>query len=525
MHRTHTGTRLRLGGVLRAVAASVAATAIALVGCRSTGPQDASREIACPTRPNIVLIFADDLGYGEIGCYGQTKIDTPNIDRLAREGLRFTQFYTAAPVCAPSRAALVTGLHLGHAPIRDNTEIEPEGQGPLPAGTTTLAHDLKSAGYTTACIGKWGLGFVGSSGDPNAMGFDLFFGLNCQRQAHNYYPTHLWRNDQRVALDGNDPKARAESVYAPDLMLAEARAFIAQSREKPFFLAYTSTLPHMAMQPKAVDLKPYDLRFDETPYVGGKGYLPHPTPRAAYAAMITRLDAEVGALRAELERHGLAQNTLIVVTSDNGPTHDVGGVDTGFFDSTAGLRGRKGSVWEGGIRVPGIAWWPRHVRAGETTAVPAWSVDLRATFASLAGAATPPTDGQDLSGLLLRGESLPPRALYFPFPGYGGQEAVRDGDWKAVRTALRKREGGWPALEGWQLYNLADDPIESRDLAAAHPEIVARLAAIATREYVAPGPIENGNFRIGREGDPPPTPPPAPAPAVPTQAPAAVPSR
>jgi len=456
----------------------------AFIAAGATPPDaPALREVACPTRPNIVLIFADDLGYGELGCYGQQKIATPHIDRLAREGARFTQFYTAAPVCAPARAALMTGLHLGHCPIRDNSEAQPEGQGALPAEATTLAEDLKEAGYATACIGKWGLGFVGSSGDPNANGFDLFFGYNCQRQAHNYYPTHLWRNSLKVALEGNDPKSRAESIFAPDLMLAEARAFIADSKGKPFFLAYTSTMPHMAMQPKAEDLKPYQGKFEETPYTGGKGYLPHETPRAGYAAMISRLDAEVGALREELEKNGIAQDTLIIVTSDNGPTHDVGGVDTAFFDSSGGLRGRKGSVWEGGIREPFVAWWPGKIAAGRVVDTPAWTVDLRATFASLAGAEASITDGANLTPLLLRGEAPAPRALYWPFPGYGCQEAVREGDWKLVRTGMAQRKRAWADDEGWKLFDLAKDPKESTDVAAQHPEVVERLAAIATREF------------------------------------------
>ena len=441
------------------------------------------RVIACRSHPNIVLIFADDLGYGELGCYGQQKIQTPNIDRLAREGARFTNFYTAAPVCAPSRAALMTGLHLGHCPIRDNSEAQPEGQGPLPAEATTLAEDLKSVGYTTACIGKWGLGFVGTTGDPNANGFDLFFGYNCQRQAHNYYPTHLWRNSVKVTLEGNDPKTRTEAIYAPDMMLDEARDFIARSKDQPFFLAYTSVIPHMAMQPKAEDVARYAGKFEETPYVSGKGYLPHPTPRAGYAAMITRLDAEVGALRAELEKQGIAQDTLVIFTSDNGPTHDVGGVDTEFFDSAGGLRGRKGSVWEGGIREPCIAWWPGHVAAGRTIDTPSWTVDFRATFDSLAGASAVVTDGEDLMPLLLRGQEPAPRALYWPFPGYGCQEAVREGQWKLVRTAMAQRKRAWEPEEGWKLLDLAADPAETTDVASKHPEIVARLAAIATREF------------------------------------------
>ncbi len=466
--------------------ACIACTALAAASCSSPPVQ---RAIACPAErvPNIVLVFADDLGYGELGCYGQTKIHTPHIDRLTAEGARFAQFYSAAPVCAPSRAALLTGLHLGHCAIRDNSEVEPEGQGPLPHSATTLADDLHGVGYTTACIGKWGLGCVGSSGDPNANGFDLFYGYNCQRQAHNYYPTHLWRNGEKIILEGNSPKQRVEAVFAPDLMIEAATAFIDESKERPFFLAFTSTMPHMAMQPTALDLSQYEGAFEETAYVGGKGYLPHPTPRAGYAAMISRLDSDVGALRAALERNGLASNTIIIVTSDNGPTHDVGGVDTVFFDSTAGLRGRKGSVWEGGIRVPCVAWWPAHIAAARVIDEPAWTVDLRASFAAFASAKAPNCDGVDLNALLLNDTPLAPRTLYWPFPGYGGQQAVREGNWKLVRRdlAAKAKSGRVASTEHWQLYDLASDPHETTDVAAQHKDVVTRLALYASTHYDA----------------------------------------
>ena len=409
---------------------------VTLAACSST-PQPT--EVACHAQraPNIILVVADDLGYGELGCYGQTKIRTPNIDRLAAEGARFTQFYSAAPVCAPSRAALMTGLHLGHSPIRDNSEIEPEGQGPLPQSATTLADDLHAAGFVTACIGKWGLGFVGSTGDP------------------------------------------------PDLMLEAATSFIDDAKGAPFFLAFMSTMPHMAMQPTAFDLHRYEGAFEETPYIGGKGYLSHPTPRAGYAAMVTRLDADVGALRAAIERNGLSDNTIIIVTSDNGPTHDVGGVDTAFFDSTAGLRGRKGSVWEGGIRVPCVVWWPSHIDAARVINTPAWSVDLRASLASFARATAATTDGVDLSALLVENSPLATRTLYWPFPGYGGQQAVREGDWKLVRRdlAAHAKKATVQATDHWQLYNLAADPNETTDVAAQHPDVVARLALYASEQY------------------------------------------
>jgi len=474
---------------LRPALLALCALAAACVAAPETDttPAPSPPRVHHPTQrqPNIILVLADDLGAAELGCYGQTKIATPNIDRLAREGARFTQFYSAAPVCAPSRCALLTGLHLGHAPIRDNAEVEPEGQAPLPLGFPTLAQDLLAANYETACIGKWGLGFIATSGDPLNVGFRRFFGYNCQREAHNAYPTHLWRNAGIVPLAGNDPKTRKEAVYAPGLLLDDAEKFIASNAGRPFFLAYTTTLPHLALQPPADALARYQGRFPETPYKGRKGYLPHPEPRAAYAAMISRLDDEVGALRTAVDKAGIADDTIIVITSDNGATHDVGGVDTVFFDSTGGLRGRKGSLWEGGLRVPCIVWAPGRIAEGRTIDSPAWSVDLRATFAALAGAEPPNTDGVDLVPLLTAGAALPERAFYWPFPGYGAQEAVREGRWKIVRRdlATRAKTGEIKPLDGWQLFDLATDPNETRDLAAQHPEIVARLAEIAARAY------------------------------------------
>lgn len=442
----------------------------------------ASPPASFPARPNIVLVVADDLGYGELGCYGQAHVATPNIDRLAGEGVRATQCYSAAPVCAPSRAALLTGLHTGHAPIRDNRETAGEGQAPLPSAATTVADDLRAAGYVTACIGKWGLGFVGTSGDPNANGFDLFVGYNCQRQAHNFYPTHLWRNAERVALEGNDPRTRVETIYAPHILLDEATRFIdraASSNERrPFFLLYATTLPHLALQPAPGDLAAYVGAFDETPYQGGKGYLPHATPRAAYAAMISRLDREVAGLREALERNGLTSNTLVIVTSDNGATHDVGGVDTVFFRSTTDLRGRKGSLWEGGVRVPFVAWWPGVLPEGRTLDAPIWSVDLRATLTNLAGTQGDVNDGVDILSILRDGADLLDRTLYWETAGYGGQQAVRDGRWKAIRVGLAN------GCSTWALFDLVDDPREERDVSSIYPEIVERLAEFAAHEHV-----------------------------------------
>ena len=425
-----------------------------------------------PARPNVVLIVADDLGYGELGCYGQEKIATPNLDRLAAEGLRFTQFYAGAPVCAPSRCVLLTGLHSGHAFVRDNVEVQPEGQLALPAGTFTLARALDSAGYATGLVGKWGLGAPGSSGTPEKQGFDEWFGYLCQREAHSFYPTHLWRNGEKVELEGNARGATGGKHHVQPLLTAEALDFLERQRAEPFFLYVPFTLPHLALQPEERDLDPYRGRFEETPYDGKKGYTPHATPRAAYAAMITRLDADVGRLVAKLDEFGLGEETLVLFTSDNGPTHDVGGVDTEFFASTAGLRGRKGSVYEGGLRVPLIARWTGVVPAGKSCAQVAGFQDVLPTVLELAGIATPPElDGASFAAALRDGEARPRATLTFEFHGYGQQLAARRGDWKLVQRELAK--GG----RAPELYDLASDPGETRDVAGEHPELVTELLA------------------------------------------------
>ena len=344
-------------------------------------------------KPNIIYILADDLGYAELGCYGQQKIETPNIDRLAENGIRFTQHYSGSPVSAPSRAILLTGKHSGHAYIRGNDEMPErgdvwnhtamladstlEGQRPLPAGTVTFPKLLQQAGYTTAMVGKWGLGYPGSEGTPNKMGFDFFYGYNCQRQAHTYYPPFLYRNENREYLQnkllpphtpldkGADPMQLSsydkytQQQYSPDLMLTEIKSFVTENKNNPFLLRWTTPVPHVPLQAPQKWIDYYLKKFgDEKPYIGESGYFPTRYPRATYAAMISYFDEQIGELIAELKRQGIYDNTLIIFTSDNGPSFN-GGADSPWFDSAHPFKSERGwgktSLREGGIRVPMIA--------------------------------------------------------------------------------------------------------------------------------------------------------------------------
>jgi len=463
---------------------------------------------AAETRPNIIFMIADDLGYGDLGCYGQKKIRTPNLDRLAAEGMRFTAHYSGHNVCAPSRCVLMTGKHPGHAYIRDNRGglNGAEGQEPVPAGELRLPLGLKAAGYTLGGFGKWGLGPVGSSGDPLRQGFDRFYGFNCQAVAHNYYPTHLWDNDQRVELrnpkfaahqklpagaDPNDPASYAPfrgQDYAPDLITEQALRFLREHRNQPFFLYYPTTVPHLALQVPEDSLAEYAGKFPEEPYAGGRGYLPHRTPRAAYAAMVTRLDREVGRIMALVRELDLDERTIFVFTSDNGPLYNrLGGTDADFFDSAAGLRGRKGSYYEGGFRVPCIVRWKGRITPGATSDRVTGFEDWLPTLLELAGAANQIPTGIDGISFVptLLGRAQPPRPfLYRESPGYGGQQCVRVGAWKAVRQNLNPppRQKRAPAIET-ELYNLETDPFETNNVAAQHPDVLARLEKILEEQH------------------------------------------
>ena len=442
---------------------------------------------------NVVYVLADDLGWGELGSYGQTKIQTPHLDRLAAEGMRMTRHYSGSPVCAPSRCVLLTGLHTGHAVVRDNWENggwgpdEPEGQLPLPPESVTLAELLKERGYATAAIGKWGLGGPDTTGHPNRQGFDHFFGYLCQRKAHNYFPSHLWRNEQRVELNDyfrahqrlEEPLATPADYaaayqaehYAPDLMIDEALRFVRENAERPFFLYYASPIPHVALQVHDDDLEAYPAEWDDDPYLGTKGYLPHPSPRRAYAAMVSHLDGEVGLLLDLLDELGLRDDTIVVFSSDNGPTFN-GGSDSAFFESTAGLRGLKCSVYEGGVRVPCIVRWPSRIAAGATTAHVSGFQDVLPTILELVGAALPEhqLDGISFAPTLLGlGGQRVHDHLYWE---YAGRQALLRDPWKAVRPRVGK---GDLALE---LYHLGDDPAESRDVAGLYPGVVEELEGV-----------------------------------------------
>lgn len=456
--------------------------------------------------PNVVFILCDDLGYGDIGPYGQKKIKTPNLDALATSGMKFTQHYAGSPVCAPSRCVLLTGKHAGHAYIRDNREIgawtSGLGQLPIPDEEITLAECFKREGYATGAFGKWGLGGVGTSGDPLRQGFDTFCGYNDQRRAHNYYPQQLVLDDGVLNLDnppiephGKELVSNPENpasytqfigrVYAPDVIAEKARAFVTANKAKPFFLYFPTTVPHLALQVPEDSLAEYKNQFDDKPYPGGDGYLPHRYPRAAYAAMITRMDREVGRLVDLIRELGLQEETLFVFTSDNGAVYPLSGTDPDFFVSNGALSGYKGSVREGGVREPLIVAWKGHIAAGTSSDRVTGFEDWMPTLLELAGGRELPagSDGISFAPTLLGREQAPREFLYREFNGYGGQQLVRMGDWKASRTNLLAA-GKQDGAAKWELFDLANDPRELRNVAAEHPDIVAKAARIARTQHV-----------------------------------------
>lgn len=439
-----------------------------------------SANISGQDKPNIVFILADDLGYGDLGAYGQDKIQTPNLDMLARNGMLFTDFYAGATVCAPSRSSLLTGQHTGHTYIRGNQEIQPEGQLPLPADLETFAKRLQELGYTNGAFGKWGLGMVGSTGDPLQQGFDEFFGYNCQRHAHRYYPKHLWHNDQRIDLPGNDGAKR--TIYAPDLIQERAVSFIHQNSDRPFFLFVPSVLPHAELiVPNDAVFQRYDGRFEEKMYHGVDygpgaelGYTSQEKPRATFAAMVNRLDNQVGEIMATLEQEGLLENTMIIFSSDNG-AHREGGADPDFFQSSGNLRGNKRDLYEGGIRVPMIVQWQGHVEAGQKSAHVGAFWDIGPTLLDLIKAKPlRNTDGITfLPELIGEGEQQKHGYLYWEFHDQGGKQAIRIGDYKAIRLNAGRDPNG-----EIELYHLASDIREQHNVADEHPRLIEQAAKI-----------------------------------------------
>jgi len=472
------------------------------------------------SRPNIIYILADDLGYGDIGAYGQTKIETPNIDKLALAGMKFTQHYSGAPVSAPSRCVLLTGKHTGHSQVRGNDEwgergnvwnyramiadSRLEGQRPMKSGTVTIASILQKCGYKTGMSGKWGLGAPHSESIPNKMGFDYFFGINCQRMAHTYYPLFLYENEFRYYLrndtvapntgfeKGADPY-KSESYklfnltdYAPEIMFNKMTDFIDQNKDNPFFLYWATPIPHAALQAPKSWIDYYAKKFgDEKPYTGDKGYFPQRYPHAAYAAMVSYLDEQVGQLVNQLKELGIYENTLIIFTSDNGPTYN-GGTDSPWFVSGGPFRSEqgfgKGNLNEGGIRVPMIASWPAQIKPGSVSEHISAFWDVMPTICEIAGAKPPAdTDGISFLPALFGKRQKKHEYLYWEFPESGGQQAVLIGNYKALRKNMHKGNAVF------ELYDLKNDPGETRNIAELHPEIISKAESIIKSEHIASG--------------------------------------
>jgi arylsulfatase A-like enzyme len=431
-------------------------------------------------RPNIILIVADDLGYGEIGCYGQQKIETPNIDRLAKEGLKFTQFYAGTAVCAPSRASLMTGLHSGHIPVRGNKGTQPEGQTPLPEYSVTFANKLQDAGYTTAAFGKWGLGYITTSGAPDKKGFEKFYGYNCQTLAHNYYPDHLWSNHDRIELSENN---KGNNMYSADLIHQQAIAFIKSSNEKPFFLFLPYTIPHgEVIVPHDSIYNYYIQKFNEKPDTVKRMYDGRelgPYPHASFAAMVTRLDRYVAEILTSLRHKGIENNTLIIFTSDNGP-HKEGGGDPDFFDGNVKFKGIKRDLYEGGIRVPFIAYWKGKIKPGMTSQLAAFW-DIYPTFLQMANTPVPKNiDGVSiLPTLLKKGKQQQHDYFYWEFHENNGRQAIRWKNWKGVKLNVSKDVNA-PV----ELYNLDTDSSEQNDISIKYPAIIKKIEQLMKRAHV-----------------------------------------
>ena len=484
--------------------------AVAAAACGCTGGK------AVPEKPNIIYLMFDDLGYGDLGCYGQEMIETPNIDALAANGILFTDMYSAAPLSSPSRCCIMTGKHMGHSQIRHNKErYTPtdgrgwnglyldqtmEGQQPMLAGTPTIGKMMQEAGYKTAMVGKWGLGFPASDSTPLKMGFDYFYGFNCQALAHCYYPTHLWENDTKFATgnemvmqgeplpEGLDPRDPASyeryggKFYSPDLMYDKLEKWVCDNAGGPFFLMWTTTVPHSAVQAPADEVKHYVEKLgDEEPLTHGGMYLPSRYPHATYAAMVTHIDTQVGKLVAKLKELGIWDNTIFIVTSDNGPAHN-GNSPMEYFRSggpfccAAGWG--KSSLHEGGIRMPFVVAWGDRLKGQKSSHIGIFA-DLMPTFADLAGTQAPDNDGISFAPILRGkpGRQQEHDYLYWEFPGAQGWVAVRIGQWKGLLQRANKGN------QDMELYDLSTDPRESVNVAAEHPDIINRMWEIVRESH------------------------------------------
>jgi len=467
--------------------------------------QGQKQQASTPGKPNVIYILADDMGYGELGCYGQQKIQTPNIDRLAKEGMKFTRHYVGTPVCAPSRCNLLTGRNAGHAYVRGNIGLFPykenvnePGSFPILQNVPTLGNLFKDAGYTTGVIGKWGLGNFDNSGDPQKHGFDFFNGYYDQRHAHNYYTTHLYKNRKWDSLNNPEinvhPKLDVTTIkpadadtykgkeYSIDRMTTNALDFINNNKANPFFLYLPYTLPHAALQVPEAEIERYKKLLDESPHLLMNGYVPTYYPLSTYAAMISYLDKQVGIIEALIKKLGLEENTLVIFCSDNGPANLLG-ADNAYFNSAGNLRGHKQDLYEGGIREPFIVKWPGKVAAGKVSGFVSATYDMMETFAELLQLKAPVNDGISILPTLLGKDSRQRQRdyLYWEYPDKGGQLAVRMGNWKGVKTGLTK-----DPLAPWQIFNLTTDEKESNDLTAAHPELVIKFDAIVKKEHTTP---------------------------------------
>ena len=454
--------------------------------------------------PNIIYIYADDLGYGTLGSYGQDKIKTPHLDRMAKEGIRFTQHYAGAPVCAPSRAILMTGKHAGHADIRGNFEFGgfadslEKGQMPLPENAITVAELLKKKNYRTAMVGKWGMGMTHSEGSPLRQGFDYFYGFLDQKQAHNHYPSHLWENEKWDTLDqdfinvhrrldssnatDDDFKSFTGKEYASEAITKKAMAFMERSGKNPFFLYLAYPLPHASLQVPQAYIEKYAGRFSESPYYGQRGYASAKHPLSTYAGMISYLDDQVGLILDKLKALEIDSNTIVFFSSDNGASPE-GGAATEFFNCNGGLRGMKRDLYEGGIRVPLLVRWPGKIRAGTVSDLVCTQYDFFATVAELTGQQGSQKDGLSFLAEVRGNRSIQKKHpyVYFEFAEKGGQVAIRRGQWKAVKSNLKK-----DPHSQWELYDLANDRKETNNVAGIHPELLRKFDAILKREHQRP---------------------------------------